>query len=243
MPCLTSNITPNTYLGIARVENLEFKNLHFNPPSSGYHIIYNIPSGKKVLSLGLACANTTVATQSFAPCVIISGVNYRIATETSPGTLSFGFNNTCSNLYCSGESLGIYVTASGLNSYSRILEFNESANIKSIKKIDNWSSGYNILYTSPNKGTAILDISGGISSTLQSVRYFNQSTSAKNFKLYIVPNGESTDLHNAVAPVTTTIAHNGNSVIGGVFLGSGDSIYAYVDGSGHQICYCIGIEL
>lgn len=243
MPFSAGDVFFNNYVGFNKLENVEAKNLHFNPDSSGYHILYNVPSGKKVLNIGTACANTTALSQGYVPCLCVSGVYYRLNTEISVTTMSFGYNNSTTFLACSGESIALYVTASGLNSYSRILEFNENANIKSIKKIDNWASGFNLVYTATNKGTIILDIGGGFNGTLQSIRYSNQSTASRNFRLFVVPNGQSTDLHNAFALLTTSIANNSIAVIGGVFLSSGDAMYAYTDGSGHQSMFCMGIEL
>jgi hypothetical protein len=244
MPWNVGNLSSINYFGLFKMVDVQAKNLHFSPDSSGNFTVYNVPSGKKVLLLGVNVGNTTSSAIGFVPCLEVSGVYYRLLAELSATANGVTFTNNTAYLYCSGDGVGIYTVGSGLNLYARALEFNQSSNIKKIDKIDNWSSGNHLIYTAGNNGTMLLDTTGNINTnSIQTLRYFNQSGSARNVKVYIVPNGQSVANHNALYPGTATISNNGLAAISCGNMSSGDSLYFYTDGGGQQLLFGAGIEL
>jgi hypothetical protein len=244
-PSQTSAEFQQSFLGLSSLENAKVIDCHLNPNASGYQMGYMVPAGKFALGNRFFSFNPTLGSISAAPVHSGSNTFFRIgaATESTVTSNSVASTHTCLTLGVPGDCFGYYTTGSGLNCYMSILEI-PSGSLRVMYKNDNFSSGTSLIGTAGNNGTMVLTHLGAIlnTNTNGSLNFSNASNRTVAYTVYLVPPGESASTHNIIARGTA-----GHFLRVGLtlpnYIGSGTSIYLYVDGSGAMSASVIGADL
>lgn len=127
-----------------------------------------------------------------------------------------------------GETFSFNVSSQPLSVFGGILEFDNTAALKTVK-LTTLTNGNNTIYTTPAGKTALLVTSGDGGGT-GTFGYWNASGASRNVNLYIVPNGGSAGVNNQWAPTATVpngaswLGNVTNIALSGLALNSGDSI-------------------
>lgn len=197
---------------------------------SGNVDMYTCPAGKRACVTYITGYNNAGTTTTMYPILYVSGTYYRIGGAGNAATLSQGqvmnlsAPTSVSIILEAGEKIGVNSTQAGMNLWANIVEFDNTAPIRS-SKVVSLSNGNNTIYTCPTgKKAILLDPWITVNFTLKKVFYFNNSGSSANIIWYAVPNGGSPGSTNQLATETVNSTTVSSRLGGGVMLNAGDSI-------------------
>lgn len=146
---------PSPLQGVVALPNLTVVRIHSENLSTGEHLLYTVPSGKKAL-VSLVAHNTAVAAvATTATASFDSGGTYKILTSAaSVGANATSVINYGNFIYAAGEVVGIRTaTNNGLNVFGSVFLFDSTASIRTAK-LTALTDGNNTVYTVPAGKTA-----------------------------------------------------------------------------------------
>lgn len=202
--------------------------------------MYTCPAGKRACVSYIIGYNTAGTTTTIFPVLYVSGTYYRIGgagnAATTAQTQVLVTNQAI--ILEAGERIGVNTTQAGMNLWANIVEFDNTAPIKS-SKVVNMSNGNNTVYTCPSGKKAItLDQWFKTNFTLKKFFYFNNSGNSASLTWYGVPNGGSPGSTNQIGTETVTTGSASARLIGGLILSAGDSIVVNTNvGTGTQTAW------
>lgn len=207
---------------------LKFPSGFVSNAGSGNVDIYTCPTGKRAIITYIYAYNTAGTTTTMYPVIYVSGTYYRIGGSANVATLS---NGQVLNLSAptsswiileAGEKIGVNTTQAGLNLYANVMEFDNTAPLKT-SKVVSMGNGNNTIYTCPaGKKALILDQWVGINLSMKKLYYFNNSGLSNAITWYAVPSGGSTGSTNQLATETVNNATLSVRQGGGWMLNAGD---------------------
>lgn len=177
------------------LQNIKFPSGQLANAGSGDIDAYTCPTNRRAMILSVQAYNTAGTTTNWHPQVKISGTYYQLQVDSAIGTLGQATLSSSSINYIldPNEIFSIHTSQSGLNLILRIVEFDNTSNIKS-SKLTTLASGNNTVYTCPANKTAML-LSGELiplyATSATQACYMNNSGGSRNIIWYVVPSGQS----------------------------------------------------
>jgi len=214
--------------------NPKFINGFVGNAGSGDIDLYTVPTGRRAMAFGISQFHSGADTTGFSQ-VKIGGSYYRLGsnltltTTASQMQSSPGFFN--GYIAEAGETLAVNLTAAGLNIWFRIIEFDNTSPLRTVKKIASWSAGDNTIYTVTAGKTGLIFITPSTATaTVQgSITVGNSSGSTRTYNGYLVPNGGSSGATNQFLNATTLTNNNGSPYSLPACLNSGDFVVLNTD--------------
>lgn len=215
---------PNTinWGGLVRLTGVSFKNVKWsNPAASQTDYSAAVPSGKRWL-VSRMCIWGGASGGAVTFQVKISGSYYTISGSTSAGvnTLVSSVIQTPFILEA-GETLSITPSATGMNVWAMVTEFDNTCGLYT-KKLTAPASGNNTLWTAP-AGTSVFILDqnmgfsfGGAGTVSGGLFYNNLSGAARTISANLVPSGGSVASGNQIFGGGASNASNGARTIANV---------------------------
>ncbi len=207
---------------------LKFPSAFVSGAGSGNIDMYTCPTGKRAIVTYIIAYNTAGTSTTIFPNLNVSGTYYRIG---GAGSVAAGGNGQVLNLSAptssviileAGEKIGVNTTQAGCNLFANIMEFDNTAPLKT-SKVVSMGNGNNTIYTCPaGKKAVILDQWVALNLSLKKLYYFNNSGSSNSIVWYAVPNGGSTGATNQLQTETVSNATLSVRQGGGWMLNAGD---------------------
>lgn len=202
--------------------------------------LYTCPSGKRALIMRyVACGGTSQGNLKLK----VSGTYYTVNNSTLGGGTAL---NWLPLILEAGEIISVVVTSgSGTNLWLQVLEFGNTASIKTSKTLT-LANGNNTIYTVPAGKTAyILDNQATTGMLNGAVHYFNNSGGTRTVATYVVPSGGipgSGNQYNTTQSVSNGV---GNTAVGrAISMKAGDFIVVNIDaGTATQTAWITLVEI
>lgn len=222
-----TSINRMAFIGVSPIEmiNPVYKAVPVNASINGNSDIYTCPSGKKAAVLHMMIHNPTGGAITYFPQIYISGTYYKVKASVSGAagvTTSFsGFTFVLE----AGMKIAMNATATGLNTWMRIVEFDAATNVKTAY-LTTLANGNNTLYTCPAATTAII-LGSSLSAfdSAGSIYYYNSSGGSRNIGVNVVPSGGSVSAANQMMTAQAVSSDSPfNTSVFNAILAAGDFI-------------------
>lgn len=204
--------------------SVKFPSAFVGNASSGNVDLYTCPSGKRAMVNYITLYNTAGTSTTVFPQIYVSGTYYKISGSGSVSASTTGalMNNNKAIILEGGERISVNTTQAGMNVWANIVEFDNTAAIKT-SKILNPSSGTTTVYTCPaGKNAFNIDISFTANYSQYKCFYFNNTGSSASTTWYCVPSGGSAGTNNIIGTETVNSGANQIRNFGSAILTPGD---------------------
>lgn len=182
---------------ISMMPNAQAIPFNFENVASGTVDLYTVPAGKRAIIVQANIFNTTGGSITFTPKLKTVGGTYQIYQAAAAiTTLALGAITTLI-VFEAGEKISITTTAQGLHVMGRIVIFDDTSPLKTVKNTA-LVAGDNLIYQVPLNKVAI-QIGLSTSSTLNAgcLLYFNESGGARAAVPYTTQAGITVSSVNA----------------------------------------------
>ncbi len=193
-----------TFIG-PTLPNPTFVNGFTGNAGTGDIDLYTVPAGRRAFLVSALLYNSTGSNITANSQIKISGTYYRLNSNASVSTVAI--SNHGSNMYVAeaGEIVSLHTSATGLNVWYRIIEFDNSLTLYSAK-LTSLANGDNTVYTVPAAKTAQV-LNGTLSQTINGLlAIWNKSGGARTYNAFAVPSGGSSGTTNKFLNGTATTA-------------------------------------
>jgi len=220
-----------------------------NMGSSGDVDFYTVPTGRRAILTALSANNNTGGSINVIPKLKVSSTYYRLGATTA---VSAGTNSNVTGLLGvaeAGESFAVNVSATGLNVWLKIVEFDSSSPIVCTRLLGTAiANGDNTLYTCPSGYSVVLlscfDVPASVSTATGGIRYGNDTGSSRTLKLNVVPSGGSVGTSNLMVQTQTASNAALTAMTPTFALAAGDFVSVNVDSnSASQILWIVVQEI
>jgi hypothetical protein len=151
--------------------------------------IYTVPAGRRLLFLNVIVFNTSGAAITFVGQIKIAGLYYSLATGASCNPGAGQIISGQPIILEAGETICLYQSAVGLNSFLRCIEFDATSGFKTGKKVD-LALGDNTVYTVPaGKSTMLFNQSLTSLAAYSSTFQLNTSAATRTLSEHVTPAG------------------------------------------------------
>ena len=206
----------------------------------GDNSLYTVPTGKRFLLNGVSVSNSTGSTITIIQTVRVGSTTTRLLTlgALATGTTVTTYQYTM--IFEPGDFVGFNTNVAGLYVRLRGFLFDSGCPLRSVRKLDSWTSGDNVIYTVP---TGVSAMSVGYVPFLQdslSFRGVYQNSSGatiSNLRIYIRPSGQAVQARYSITSSinTSSVGNNNLLTIGNNFvLAAGDSVLVNTTSTGSQ---------
>jgi hypothetical protein len=163
--------------------------------TGSFQTVYTCPASKRALMLATIYGNNSGVTAAISPVIGVGGITITytaFSITTTNLVLVLNETNFPIPILEAGDTYGINTNQQPIGVYVSFLEFDNTNNLKSVKKVGSWIVGDNMIYTVPGGKTAVAVFGPQVGQqSYLNFAYGNASGSTATMKTNLVPSGGS----------------------------------------------------
>lgn len=213
--------------GAVSLPAVKYPRANVNNGSSGNNDLYTVPSNRRALVLFSSLRSQSASTATIIQNWKISGTYYPTLFSAISLTTGAYLGDTSDGGFVmeAGESISFNSNQASINFFTQIVEFDNTANLKTVKTIGS-TNGDQTIYTVPSGKSAIIVSGNGqpLGAGNQGFFVSNNSGGSISSNIYLVPNGSSKGTGNLYKGSFSTSTGLCTRVNSGAILSSGDFV-------------------
>lgn len=213
--------------GAISLPAVKYARANVNSSVNGNNDSYTVPAGRRALVLFSTLRSQSGSTATIIQNWKISGTYYNTLFSAISLTTGAVASDTADGGFVmeAGESISYNSNQTAINMFTQIVEFDNTANLKTVKTIGA-TNGDQTIYTVPTGKTAIIVSGNGqpLGCTNRGFFISNNSGGSITSNIYLVPNGGSKGTSNLFRGSVSTANGAATRINAGAVLSAGDFI-------------------